>query len=64
MLKSNEKCLRCKQINNYFRKSITTDKKYILRISNLKTLNRTSHAKKSFMYFLFIICNSLDLGDQ
>ena len=31
MLKPNEKCLRRKQITNYFRKNVPTDKKYSLR---------------------------------
>ena len=55
MLKPNEKCLKCKQITNYFRKIVTTDKMYILRKMSLKFQNSKSdisYAKSSFVYFL------------
>ena len=39
MLKRNDKCLRWKQITNYFRKNVATDEKYILRGMSLKFQN-------------------------
>ena len=53
MLKPNEKFLRYKEIINYFKKHVATDKKYILRKMSLKfkTLNPTSHAKQRFIYY-------------
>ena len=57
MLKSNEKCLRCKQINNYFRKSITTDKKYILRKMSFKFKNSKSDISCKKEFYVFSIYN-------
>ena len=53
MLKPNENFLRYKEIINYFKKHVATDKKYILRKMSLKfkTLNPTSHAKQRFIYY-------------
>ena len=66
MLKPNEKYLRCKQIANYFRKNVATDKKYILRRMNLKFQNSKSDisCKIEFYIFFFINCNSLELRGQ
>ena len=66
MLKPNEKCWGCKQITNYFRKNVGTDKKYIMRKKSLEFQKSKSHIScKIEFYTSFIInCNSLELRGQ
>ena len=55
-----------KQITNYFRKNVTTDKKYILRKMSLNFQNSKSDISYKIKFYIhFVInCNSLRLRGQ
>ena len=53
MLETNEKCSRCKQVNNYFRKNVATDKKYIPRKRSLKFQNSKSEISCKIEFCMF-----------